>query len=174
MGSARGKVARFLTISIACIGLAVSTLACSKYPAENNNQQSQQAQVAATIRQQEDAWFKAIQARQLDATVSYYGNGAILSAPNVPDARTKDEIRQTWAQILASVPAGVPFNAGTTQVEVANSNDLGYALGFYTINNPPSDRGTFVDIWKKQTNGSWKMMVAVIKSDMPAAPPPAR
>jgi ketosteroid isomerase-like protein len=174
MASTRGKVARFITISISCIGLAVSTLACSKLPAENNNRGNERTQAEAAIRQQEDAQIKAIGARQLDATVSYYGNGAILSAPNAPDARSKDEIRQTWAQILASVPAGVPFNAGTTQVEVANSNDLGYALGFYTIDNPPSDKGTFVDIWKKQTDGSWKTMVAVIKSDMPPAPPPAR
>lgn len=173
MAPTRGKVTRFTAISISCIGLAVSTLACSKYPAENNNQQSQQAQVAATIRQQEDAWFKAIQARQLDATVSYYGNGAILSAPNLPDAHTKDEIRQTWMQIFASVPAAVPFNAGTTQVEVANSGDMAYALGFYTIDNPPADKGTFLDIWKKQTDGSWKTTVGLIKSDMPT-PPPAR
>jgi ketosteroid isomerase-like protein len=173
MAPTRGKVARFTIISISCIGLALSTLACSKYPAENNNQQSQQAQIAATIRQQEDAWFKAIQARQLDATVSYYGNGAILSAPNLPDVRTKDEIRQTWMRIFASVPAGVPFNAGTTQVEIANSGDMAYALGFYTIDNPPADKGTFLDIWKKQTDGSWKTTVEIIKSDMPA-PPPAR
>ena len=174
MAPTRGKITRFITISTCCIGLAVSTLACSKAPAENNNRTNERTQAEAAIRQQEDAQIKAIGARQLDATVSYYGNGAILSAPNAPDARSKDEVRQTWAQILASVPAGVPFNAGTTQVEVANSNDLGYALGFYTIDNPPSDKGTFVDIWKKQTDGSWKTMVAVIKSDMPSAPPPAR
>lgn len=176
MAPTRGKVARFITISISCIGLTVSTLACSKSPAENNSQVSERAQAEAAIRQQEDGQVKAIGARQLDATVSYYANGAILSAPNAPDARTKDEIRQTWSQVFASVPAGIPFNAGTTQVEVANSNDLGYALGFYTIDNPPMDKGTFVDVWKKQTDGSWKTIVAIIKSDMPApqAPQPAR
>ena len=56
---------------------------------------------------------------------------------------------------------------------MANSNDLAYALGFYTIDNPPVDKGTYLDLWKKQTDGSWKMTVAVIKSDMPA-PAPAR
>jgi ketosteroid isomerase-like protein len=173
MAPARGKVARFIIISISCIGLAVSTSACSKLPAENNNAGNERTTAEATIRQQEDAWIKAIGARQLDATVSYYADGAILSAPNVPDARTKDEIRQTWQQIFASVPAGVPFTGGTTKVEVANSNDLAYTVGFYTIDNPPIDKGTFVDIWKKQTNGSWKAIVDIVKSDMPA-PAPAR
>jgi ketosteroid isomerase-like protein len=173
MAPTRGKLARFITISIGCIALAVSTLACSKFPAENTSSQNDRTQAQAAIRQQEDAAIKAIEARQLDATVSYYSNGAVLSAPNAPDARTKDEIRQTWAQIFANAPAGVPFNAGTTQVEVANSSDLGYALGFYTIGNPPLDKGTFLDIWKKQTDGSWKTTVSIIKSDMPA-PAPAR
>lgn len=173
MASTRGKVARFIIISIACIGLAVSTSACSKLPAENNNQGNQRAQVEAAIRQQEDGQIKAIGARQLDATVSYYADGAIVSAPNAPDARTKDEYRRTWQEIFAAVPAGVPFNAGTTQVEVANSGDLAYAVGFYTIDNPPADKGTFLDVWKKQRDGSWKMTASIIKSDMPA-PAPAR
>jgi ketosteroid isomerase-like protein len=173
MAPTRGKVARFITISTCCIGLAVSTSACSKLPAENNSQGNERAKTEATIRQQEDGQLKAISARQLDTTVSYYADGAVVSAPNGLDARTKDEIRRTWEQIFASVPAGVPVTGGTTQVEVANSNDLAYALGFYTIDNPPVDKGTYLDLWKKQTDGSWKMTVAVIKSDMPA-PAPAR
>ena len=171
MAPTRGKVVRFITISISCIGLAVSPLACSKLAADNNNQGSERAKTEATIRQQEDGQLKAIGARQLDATVSYYADGAVLSGPNGPDARTKDEIRQTWGQIFASVPVGVPVSGGTTKVEVANSNDLAYALGFYTIDNPPIDKGTFVDVWKKQADGSWKATVSVIKSDMPAAAP---
>jgi ketosteroid isomerase-like protein len=171
MAPARGKVARFFTISIACIGLAACTLACSKLPAENNNQGNDRTKAEAAIRQQEDGQIKAIGARQLDATVSYYADGAVVSAPNAPDARTKDEIRQTWQQIFASVPAGVPVTGGTTKIDVANSNDLAYALGFYTIDSPPADKGTFVDIWRKQADGSWKMTVSVIKSDMPVSAP---
>jgi ketosteroid isomerase-like protein len=174
MASTRGKVARFITISISCIGLAVSTLACSKLPAENSNRGNERTQAEAAIRQQEDGQIKAIGARQLDATLSYYADGAVVSAPNSPDARTKDEYRRTWEQIFASVPAGIPVTGGTTKVEVANSNDLAYALGFYTIDSPPADKGTFLDVWKKQPNGSWKMTASIIKSDMPPAPAPAR
>lgn len=173
MASTRGKVARFIVISISCIGLAVSTSACSKLAAENNNQGSERAKAEAAIRQQEDGQLKAISARQLDTTVSYYADGAVVSAPNSPDARTKDDYRRIWQQIFASVPAGVPVTGGTTQVEVANSNELAYALGFYTIDNPPADKGTFLDVWKKQPGGSWKMTASIIKSDMPA-PAPAR
>ena len=173
MASTRGKAARFITIAISCIGLAVSTLACSKFSAENTSTQNDRTQAEATIRQQDDAWLKAIGAKQLDATMSYYGNGAVLLAPNAPIAQTKDEIRQFWSQFFASIPAGVPFSYGTTQVEVAGSGDLGYAVGFYTFGNPPSDKGKYVEVWKKQPDGSWKAIIDTFNSDMPA-PPPAR
>ena len=171
MASTRGKAARFITISIGCIGLAVSTLACSKLPAESS--QNNRTQAEATIRQQDDAWLKAIGGKQLDATVSYYSDGAMLLPPNAPIARTKDEIRQFWSQFFASIPAGARLSGGPTQVEVANSGDMGYVVGFYTVANPPIDKGKYVEVWKKQTDGSWKAIVDTFNSDMPA-PPPAR
>jgi ketosteroid isomerase-like protein len=173
MAPTRGKVARFITISIGCIGLAASTLACSKLPAENTNQGNERTRAEAAIRQQDDAWLQAIGARQLDATVSYYDDRAVLLAPNAPIARTKDEIRQTWSQFFASIPAGARLSGGPTQVEVANSGDMAYVVGFYTVDNPPTDKGKYVEVWKKQPNGSWKAIVDTFNSDMPA-PPPAR
>jgi ketosteroid isomerase-like protein len=173
MAPTRRKVARFITITIGCIGLAASTLACSKLPAENTSSQNERTQAQAAIRQQDDAWLKAIGAKQLDATVSYYGNGAVLLAPNAPIARTKDEIRQTWSQFFASIPAGARLSGGTTQVEVANSGDMAYTVGFYTVGNPPIDKGKYLEVWKKQPDGSWKAIVDTFNSDMPA-PPPAR
>lgn len=168
MSPARGKVTRFSILMMACIGLSMSLLACSK---SDNNAGEQRKQGEAAIRQRDDAWLKALGRRQLDATVSYYADGAVLLAPNAPIARTKDEIRQTWSQVFASIPAGVPFTGGTTQVEVANSGDLGYATGFYTIDNPPIDKGKYLEVWKKQPDGSWKAIADTFNSDMPAASP---
>lgn len=53
------------------------------------------AAAAATIRQEETSWIEALAAGQIDATVSYYGDGALLLAPNAPIAQTKEQIRQT-------------------------------------------------------------------------------
>lgn len=93
MGPARKRAARFVAFVTFCAGLAMSMLACSTAPAPA------QAGAETTIHQQETAWLKAIGNRQLDATVSYYGDGALLLAPNAPIARTKEEIRQTWMQV---------------------------------------------------------------------------
>jgi ketosteroid isomerase-like protein len=173
MARTKGKVARFITISIGCLALVVSTSACSALPAENNDSGNDRTRAEAMIRQQDDAWLNAIGTKQLDATMSYYADGAVLLAPNAPIAQNKEEIRQFWSQFFSSIPAGVPFTYGTTKVELASSGDLGYAVGFYTLGNPPIDKGKYVEVWKKQANGAWKAIVNTFNSDMPA-PPPAR
>lgn len=156
---------RRLALMISCAGLTASALACSTAPADST------AGAAATIRQEETAWLKAIGAGQIDATVSYYGDGALLLAPNAPIARTKERIRQTWMQIFASVPAGATFSGETTKVEVARSGDLAYSTGTYAFANPAIDKGKFVDVWKKQADGSWKAVInVIINSDLPVPP----
>jgi ketosteroid isomerase-like protein len=167
MSSTRGTVARFTILLIGCIGLSGSLLACGK----SDNTAEQRKQAEAAIRQQDDAWLKAIGGRQLDATVSYYADGAVLLAPNAPIARTKDEIRQAWSHVFASIPPGAPFNAGATRVEVANSGDLAYVVGFFSVDNPPIEKGKYLEVWRKQPNGSWKAIVDTFNSDMPAQSP---
>lgn len=67
--------------------------------------------------------------------------------------------------------AGATFSAETTKVEVARSGDFAYSTGTYAIANPAIDKGKFVDVWKKQADGSWKAAADVINSDLPAPPP---
>jgi ketosteroid isomerase-like protein len=65
-------------------------------------------------------------------------------------------------------------------VEVARSGDLGYSQGTYdlTFNDPSgkpmTDRGKYLEVWKKQADGSWKCAVDTFNSDLPAAPPPSK
>jgi ketosteroid isomerase-like protein len=52
-----------------------------------------------------------------------------------------------------------------------------YDLGTYKLSgkdlqgNPVSDHGKFATVWKKQVNGSWKAVMDMWNSDLPAAPP---
>ena len=36
---------------------------------------------------------------------------------------------------------------------------------------PVADRGKFVEVWKKQADGKWKVVADIFNSDLPAAPP---
>ena len=51
------------------------------------------------------------------------------------------------------------------KAEVAVSGDLGYTFGRYqrisidSLNNESSRYGTYVSVWKKQEDGSWKFVI---------------
>ena len=61
-----------------------------------------------------------------------------------------------------------------TRVEVSAAGDLAYSMGTYEYSlkdaegNPVSGKGKFVDIWKKQADGSWKAAVGIGNSDQPS------
>ena len=158
------KAPRFIALVIGCAGLAVSMLSCSQAPSDS------QAGQETTIRQQEATWLNAIGNKQLEATVSYYGAGALLLAPNAPIARSQAEIRQTWMQVFASIPPEVTGSAETTKVEVARSGDFAYTTGTYAFGTPAIDKGKFVDVWKKQADGSWKAVIDIFNSDLTVPP----
>jgi ketosteroid isomerase-like protein len=54
-------------------------------------------------------------------------------------------------------------------VAVASADDLAYTTGTFTIesNHSAVDKGKFVDVWKKQADGSWKAVIDIFNSDLP-------
>jgi ketosteroid isomerase-like protein len=61
-------------------------------------------------------------------------------------------------------------------VEVSQSGDLAYIVGSYEDSfkdakgQPVTDRGKTLEVFKKQTDGSWKVVADMYSSDF-AAPP---
>ena len=130
----------------------------------------------AAIREADAASIKAIAARQVVATVSYYDDGASILMPNAPIVTGKEEIRKAWEQMFA-IP-GFHLAPTTTKIEVARSGDLAYAQGTYDFTasdpggGPVNDQGKFVVVWKKQPDATWKIVADIWNSDMPPAPAP--
>ena len=130
----------------------------------------------AAIRKADMDWSNVAQAKQLDAWVAYYSDDATVLPPNEPIAASKDAIRKTIGDLL-SLP-GVNLKWQSTKVEVARSGDIGYSFGTYEMSfndpkgNPTTDHGKYVEIWKKQADGSWKCAVDTFNTDLPAPPPP--
>ncbi len=62
-------------------------------------------------------------------------------------------------------------------MEVARSGDLAYVSGNYEFNEqdnggkPITDKGKYLEVWKKQPNGSWKCAADMFSSDLPAVAP---
>jgi ketosteroid isomerase-like protein len=130
------------------------------------------------LREADAAWSKAAESKDLDKTVSYYSDDATVLPPNAPAATTKEAIRKVWQDMLATPGFVISWKA--TKVEVAKSGDLGFLSGTYevTMNDasgkPVSEKGKYVEVWKKQADGKWKCGTDTWNSDLPAsAPAPA-
>ncbi|MCU1327677.1 MAG: Ketosteroid isomerase-like protein [Bryobacterales bacterium] len=107
----------------------------------------------------------------LEKTVAFYADDAVLLAPNSPIASDKKAIRDSWAGLLGPNTA---VSWKVSKVEVAKAGDLGYLYGSYqlTIRDPKggpamNDKGKIVEIWKKQADGKFKCIVDTYNSDIP-------
>jgi ketosteroid isomerase-like protein len=128
----------------------------------------------ATLRSLDAQWAKSAAAKDVDAAVGYYSDDASLLAPNEPIASDKASIRAAWSAMLSP---DTTLNWQASKVEVARSGDLAYILGVYQLTTtdpkakPMADRGKFVEVWKKQADGSWKTVADIFNSDLAVQTP---
>jgi uncharacterized protein (TIGR02246 family) len=125
--------------------------------------------IEQALRDLDEQWSKAAGAKDVDKTVSYYSDDAIVMPPNGPRATTKEAIRALWKDLLTD--ASISWK--TKEVEVAQSGDLASLSGTYevTLNDPSGtpvkDRGKYLEVWKKQADGTWKCVSDMWNSDLP-------
>jgi ketosteroid isomerase-like protein len=126
------------------------------------------------LRDADNQWSKAVGAHDLEKTIAFYSGDAIVLPPNGPSITTKDGIHDMWKQILGDMTS---MSWTATRVEVAKSGELGYVTGTYelTIKDASgeliNDKGKYLEVWKKQTDGAWKCGADMFSSDLPASAP---
>jgi ketosteroid isomerase-like protein len=122
------------------------------------------------LRDLDEQWSKAAGAEDVDKTVSFYSDDAIVMPPNAASATTKEAIRALWKDLLTDAK----ISWKTKKVEVAQSGDLAFSSGTYevTLNDPTgksvNDRGKYVALWEKQADGTWKCAADIWNSDLAA------
>src|SRR5436853_1342274 len=128
--------------------------------------------IEQALRDLDAQWSKAAEAKDVDKTVSYYAADAIVMPPNASSATTKEAIRSAWKEMLTTPGAAISWKA--TKVEVAKAGDLAYVSGTYeetmtdVSGKPVKDRGKYVEIFKKQADGTWKGVAENWNLDLPA------
>jgi ketosteroid isomerase-like protein len=88
-----------------------------------------------------------------------------------PIARGKEAVKKGWAGILGL--KDVAIKSAPTSVQVAESGEIGYTGGTYTLDFTDdkgakiSDKGKYLEVWKK-VDGKWKCYLDMYNSDLPA------
>jgi ketosteroid isomerase-like protein len=120
------------------------------------------------VRDADEQWSKVASAKDLDKTVSFYANDAVVLPPNQGAVMTKEGIRNLWKGFLESL---TDISWKTTRVGTAKSGDMAYLIGTYemTMKDGTKDKGKYCEVWKKQTDGTWKVATDMFSSDLPAA-----
>jgi len=96
--------------------------------------------------------------------------------PGLAAASGKDEIQKMLQGMVSDPALDLKFEA--SKIEVANSGDLGYTRGTYTVTmtysqtkKPIHDHGSYVTTYRKQADGSWKAVADIATSELPITAP---
>jgi len=155
---------------LALVGLS-SLFAVSCSPTSQSVTDSQEAEVEA-IRQADLAWVVAQEVDGLEGTMSVYLDDAIMLPPNAPMAIGKEAIREASAVAGVGSP-GFSVKWEPIRIEVARSGEIGYAIGTFegtavdAAGNLVPVKGKYVEIWKKQPDGSWMVAADMFSPDSP-------
>jgi uncharacterized protein (TIGR02246 family) len=122
------------------------------------------------IREADGATLKAAQANDVDGAVANYADDASWLPPNSSLVHGKAAIRAEWAKLIGS--PGFTIDWQINQLEVARAGDLAYTIYTYQMTldgangKPITDQGKDMAVWKKQSDGAWKMVADTFNSDL--------
>lgn len=131
---------------------------------------------AAAVRQAIDAanarLDSAIVRNDTATLASFYADDAILMMAETPAARGHDAIAKTFAGMGSALKAS-SFKLQTQDVIVAG--DYAIETGAYDLMGHPTAKGAkpvhgvgkYVVVWKKQADGSYKILRDIANSDQP-------
>jgi len=122
------------------------------------------------IRTNEADMAKAFAALDPAKTASFYTDDVVGMSPDSPVVQGKDNNQKFFETIMKEKPEG---SWTPDKVEVARSGDLAYSWGRGNM-SMKDKKGKitettvkYVSVWKKQSDGSWKIAVDTMIPDPP-------
>jgi uncharacterized protein (TIGR02246 family) len=124
----------------------------------------------AGIRSADSAFMAAANAGDADQVAEVYAHDGSVLAPNLPPQKGRDAVRAFWGGFLDAYT--VRFEIASDTIE--GRGDLAYNQGHYRYTAVPkakgvpgiADEGKFLEILKKQRDGSWKYVVDMYSSNL--------
>ena len=120
------------------------------------------------IRALSDAFVRHFNAGEVDQLVqAFYAEDARLLPPNHPMVTGRSQIRDGFRGFFEAGLGGLTIE--DYEIGVAGSGDLAYGIGTFSLARPAPDRGKFVEVYRRQADGSWRCVADMFSSDEPAA-----
>jgi len=95
---------------------------------------------------------------------SYFAPDGTVYPQGMP-ATTGVEAIRTWFAEISKTP-GFSVTWTATKADVGATGDLGYTVGTYEASmGSATEKGKYVTIWKKQTDGAWKVTDDIFNAD---------
>ncbi len=133
--------------------------ACQRAPATLSEADRQAIQAAS------DQFIQHLQAKDWEALSQLYAEDAVLMPPNQPAVVGRAAIRH----FNATFPPVTEFSLSNDVID--GIGDLAYVRGRYrmtlAIEGAPTDSGKYLEIRRKQPDGSWRFMVDIFNSSVP-------
>ena len=133
------------------------------------------AAIENQIRVNETRWQEAYANHDGAALAANYAGDAAIANPGTALVTGSEAIKRATAGFAADPNLKIEFSAD--RIQVAESGDLAYSRGHYSMTatdpetkKPASGSGSYLTIYKKQADGSWKAVEDFIT---PGPPDPA-
>jgi uncharacterized protein (TIGR02246 family) len=140
------------------VALAITVGGCAKYSSGGG---ASADEVKAALKDDEKKWNDDFKSKDLEGLLGHYASDAYFVAPGVKSATGSTEIRKVYADATSDPAFEIGF--ASDRIDVAGSGDLAYARGHFTekYTDPKTqkvmtNRGSYVTVYKKQADGSWK------------------
>jgi ketosteroid isomerase-like protein len=159
-----------LPLTLGLVLILPATVACRTGDSGARSATANQDTEEAALRAADLGWSEAASRKDLDAIVSFMADDGETLPPNEPAARGRDAVRAGW-EALINLP-NVELRWQPARVEVAESGEMGFTSGTYTLSftgpdgRPVRDRGKYLEVWKK-VDGRWKCLLDAYSSDIP-------
>lgn len=165
------------TLALAGLAALATTVAgCEKYGASGGAASTDS--VKAAIKADEKSWNEQFKSKDLEGLIGHYAEDAYFVAPGVKPASGSMAIRKAYAD--ATADQSFELNFASDKIDVAASGDLAYARGHFSekYTDPKTqkimtDSGSYLTVYKKQADGSWKAIEDFAAADPDSTKPVA-
>jgi ketosteroid isomerase-like protein len=157
------NVARSLRAALALFALTLSPIFSSAASAQSST--------SASLAKIRDAWVQDLHTKQLEPILSFYAPDAVFHQPTGERIIGAAALRTLFQNIMGMFDSDLTLHSQNLEA----SGDLGYDSGDYqevlttiTTGAKINSKGSYIIIFKRQSDGTWKVIQQVFTGIPPA------